>query len=75
MEGGPGIAEDFAGDGCLGSCLACIGSLLDGGDRTRQVGSDRLSVALGTASFMCGQAGRRKCGRRRACTDGSGDEC
>jgi hypothetical protein len=27
-----------------------------------QVGSDRLRIALGTASLMCGQAGRRKYG-------------
>jgi len=59
----------------FGLMLACIGSLLDGGDWTRQVGSDRLSIAPGMASLMCGPAGRRKCGLRRACTGRSRDEC
>jgi len=75
MEEGLGIVEDFAGDGCLGSCLGCIGSLLNVGGRTRQVGSDRPSISPGIASLRCGQAGRRKYGRRRACTGGSRDEC
>jgi hypothetical protein len=57
MEGGLGIVEDFAGDGCLGSCFTCFGSLPDVGGRTRQVGSDRLSIAPGMANLMCGQAG------------------
>jgi hypothetical protein len=50
------VEEDFAADGCF----AWIGSLLmDGGGWARQVGSDRLSIALGTANLMRGQAGRR----------------
>jgi hypothetical protein len=62
-RGGLGIVEqDFAGEGCLGSCFAWIGSLLDGGGRTRQMGSDQLSIALGMASLMYRQAGWRKDG-------------
>jgi hypothetical protein len=65
-------AGDSAGNGCFGSCLTCIGSLLDGGDQTRQVGSDWLSIAPGMARLMCGQAGGVNAGKGERIRAGAG---